>query len=76
MLEARIILLGKLGQTWMGTYVEHVLHVVSRNERIVDGHNLDVGVVSGGTKHETTDATKSVDSDLDSRPAKTEAKEN
>jgi len=29
---------------------------------------LDVGVVSGGTKHEATDATESVDTDLDSGP--------
>jgi len=71
MLKTVINFLGKLGQTWIGTYVEHVLHVVSGDERIVDGHNLDVGVVSGGAKHEATDATESVDTDLDSGPVST-----
>ena len=47
------------------TYVEHILHVISRNERIVDGNDLDLRFQSGSTQHETTNASKSVNSDFD-----------
>lgn len=50
------------------TYVEHVLHVVNGNERIVDSNNLDLRIQPGSAQDETTDASKPVNSDFDSRP--------
>lgn len=46
------------------SYVEHVLHVVDWDERIVDGDNLDVGIGTCCAEHKTTNTPKSVDTDF------------
>lgn len=43
---------------------EHIAHVVSRDERIVNAHDLYLGVVRGRTHHETTNTAEAVDSNL------------
>ena len=43
--------------------LEHVDHVVERNERIVDGDHSHA-LVNGGTEDKASNSTKSIDSDL------------
>ena len=50
------------------TYVEHVLHVVDGDERIVDVHNLDLLLQLCGTHNQAADSAESVDSNFDCRP--------
>jgi hypothetical protein len=47
------------------TYVEHVLHVVNRDERIVDVDDSDLWVIAGSAHDQAANAAKSVNSDLD-----------
>jgi len=48
-----------------GIILEHVHHVVNINEWVIDGHNVDLATaIEGGAGHQATDASKSVDSDL------------
>eukprot|EP00544_Gedaniella_sp_CCMP2646_P000261 CAMPEP_0202504624 /NCGR_PEP_ID=MMETSP1361-20130828/45083_1 /ASSEMBLY_ACC=CAM_ASM_000849 /TAXON_ID=210615 /ORGANISM="Staurosira complex sp., Strain CCMP2646" /LENGTH=48 /DNA_ID= /DNA_START= /DNA_END= /DNA_ORIENTATION= len=45
-----------------GIILEHVGHVVTLDERIVDSNNLDLfWVVQASTEDKTTDATETVD---------------
>ena len=46
-----------------GVVLEHVDHVVERNERIVDGDHGHA-LVNGGAEDEASNSTKSIDSDL------------
>merc|ERR1719454_2236725 len=46
-----------------GVVLEHVDHVVERNEGIVDGHHRHA-LVDGGTEDEASNSAKSIDSDL------------
>ena len=46
-----------------GVVLEHVHHVVERDEGIVDGHDLGA-LGDGRPQHQTTDAAETVDSDL------------
>lgn len=55
---------------WGTTHVEHVLHVVSRDEGIVDGDHLHIRLVAGSTQDKTTDAAKTINTDLDRSPEK------
>ena len=48
-----------------GPYVEHVLHVVHRDERIVDRHDLDFLLQASSTHHQTSDTTEAIDSNFD-----------
>ena len=50
------------------TYVEHVLHVVHGDERIVDVHNLNLLLQLCGTHNQAADSAESVDSNFDCRP--------
>ena len=54
--------------TERGPYVEHVLHVVHRDERIVDRHDLDFLLQASSTHHQTSDTTEAIDSNFD-RPS-------
>lgn len=47
------------------TYVEHVLHVVHRDEGIVDGNDLDLRVVASRSHNKTTDAAETIDTNFD-----------
>merc|ERR1719462_336519 len=48
-----------------GIILEHVHHVVNINEWVIDGHNVDLATaIEGGTGHQATDTSKSVDSNL------------
>ena len=51
------------------SYIEHVLHVVQRNERIIHSDDLNIRVRSGSSENQSSDAAEAVDSDLD-RPLK------
>lgn len=51
------------------TYIEHILHVVSGDERIVDRNNLNARVCSGSTQHKAANAAESIDSDFNGGPA-------
>ena len=42
----------------------HVFHVINRDERIIDSHNVDIGLVGGSAHHKTPDASEAVDSYL------------
>ena len=46
-----------------GVVLEHVDHVVQRNERVIDGNHVHT-LVDGGTEDEAPNPTKSIDSDL------------
>ena len=46
-------------------YLEHVLHVVRSNERVVDGNDLERWVRAHGTAGKTADAAEAVDAHLD-----------
>ena len=48
-----------------GVVVEHVLHVVHGDEGIIDVGDLDLLFLAGSTHHETANAAKAVDSNLD-----------
>lgn len=48
------------------TYVEHVLHVLNRDERIVDVHDLNLLLELCGAHDQAADSTEPVDSDFDS----------
>mmetsp|Transcript_2577 Transcript_2577/g.4651 ORF Transcript_2577/g.4651 Transcript_2577/m.4651 type:complete len:498 (-) Transcript_2577:2604-4097(-) len=48
-----------------GVVLEHVLHVVGGDEGVVDGDDVDHGVVLSGAHNEAADAAESVDSDVD-----------
>mmetsp|Transcript_28022 Transcript_28022/g.65147 ORF Transcript_28022/g.65147 Transcript_28022/m.65147 type:complete len:464 (+) Transcript_28022:520-1911(+) len=48
-----------------GVKFHHVFHVVDRNKGVVDSDNVDHGVVLSGTHDETTNAAKSIDTDVD-----------
>lgn len=52
---------GALEATVGGVILEHVDHVFKRNERVVDGDNLDIGVLQSNAKNDTANTTKSVD---------------
>mmetsp|Transcript_28805 Transcript_28805/g.44273 ORF Transcript_28805/g.44273 Transcript_28805/m.44273 type:complete len:283 (+) Transcript_28805:778-1626(+) len=45
--------------------LQHVFHVVSRDERIVDGDNVDHRVILGGAHNKTANTSKSVNTDVD-----------
>ena len=45
--------------------VEHVFHVVHRDERVVNCNNLDVLEVRLRSQNETADTTESIDTDFD-----------
>mmetsp|Transcript_15001 Transcript_15001/g.36617 ORF Transcript_15001/g.36617 Transcript_15001/m.36617 type:complete len:218 (+) Transcript_15001:3626-4279(+) len=45
--------------------LEHVFHVIGRDEGVVDGNNVDHGVVLGGTHDKTSDTAESVDTNVD-----------
>mmetsp|Transcript_21330 Transcript_21330/g.31702 ORF Transcript_21330/g.31702 Transcript_21330/m.31702 type:complete len:338 (-) Transcript_21330:482-1495(-) len=47
-----------------GVKVEHVLHVVRWDERIVHGNNVDHGIVLSGSHNETSNTSKSIDTDI------------
>ena len=47
------------------TYVEHVLHVINGDERIVDVDNLDLLLELRGAHHQAADSSKPIDSDFD-----------
>mmetsp|Transcript_18489 Transcript_18489/g.37858 ORF Transcript_18489/g.37858 Transcript_18489/m.37858 type:complete len:211 (+) Transcript_18489:904-1536(+) len=44
---------------------EHVFHVLSSNERIVDTNDIDHWIVLGSAHNETSDTSESVDADVD-----------
>lgn len=46
-----------------GVILEHVDHVVQRDERVVDCHDLGA-LGNGRTQNQATDAAKTVDADL------------
>jgi hypothetical protein len=46
-----------------GVILEHVDHVVKRNEGIIDGNNLS-SFGNGRSQHQATNAAKSIDSNL------------
>ena len=50
-------------------YLEHVLHVISGDERVVDANNLNEGVFCSGAHHQTANATEAVDADFDGATA-------
>mmetsp|Transcript_9478 Transcript_9478/g.14257 ORF Transcript_9478/g.14257 Transcript_9478/m.14257 type:complete len:205 (-) Transcript_9478:34-648(-) len=43
----------------------HVLHVVDRDEGVVDGNDVDVGLVRSGPHYEATNTSESIDTDID-----------
>ena len=47
-----------------GVILEHVDHVVQRNEGIVDGHHVHI-LVQSGTEDQAANATETVDSNFD-----------
>jgi hypothetical protein len=51
---------GTLEATVGGVILEHVDHIFKRNEGIVDGDNLEVGVLQSNAKNDTANTTKSV----------------
>lgn len=53
---------GTLEATMNGVILEHVDHVVKRNERVVDSNNLDVIAFQGSTKDNTTNTTETIES--------------
>lgn len=53
---------GTLEATVNGVILEHVDHVVKRNERVVDSNNLNVIAFQGSTKDNTTDTTETIES--------------
>lgn len=53
---------GTLEATMNGVILEHVDHVVERNERVVDSNNLDVIAFQGSTKDNTTNTTETIES--------------
>mmetsp|Transcript_18981 Transcript_18981/g.43850 ORF Transcript_18981/g.43850 Transcript_18981/m.43850 type:complete len:460 (-) Transcript_18981:90-1469(-) len=48
-----------------GIMLEHVFHVLGSNERIVDANNVDHRIVLGGAHDETSDTSKSIDTNVD-----------
>lgn len=46
------------------TNLEHVLHVVWRDEGIVDGDDVDKGIGLSGTHDETSDTAEAIDADV------------
>lgn len=50
------------------TYVEHVLHVVDRDERIIDVYDLDLLLELCGAHHQTADSSETIDTDFDGGP--------
>lgn len=53
---------GTLEATVNGVILEHVDHVVERNERVVDSNNLNVIAFQGSTKDNTTNTTETIES--------------
>lgn len=53
---------GTLEATVNGVILEHVDHVVKRNERVVDSNNLNVIAFQGSTKDNTTNTTETIES--------------
>ena len=51
-----------------GVVLEHVLHVVLADERVVDADDVHHGVVLGGAHDEAADATEPVDAHADLLP--------
>ena len=47
------------------TYVEHVLHVVNRDEGIVDVDDLDLLLHLSGTHNQAADSSEAIDSNFD-----------
>ena len=47
-----------------GVILEHVRHVVGRDERVVDGHHLHVVTLQGRAHHQAADAAEAVDTNL------------
>mmetsp|Transcript_16768 Transcript_16768/g.34365 ORF Transcript_16768/g.34365 Transcript_16768/m.34365 type:complete len:310 (+) Transcript_16768:326-1255(+) len=45
--------------------LEHVLHVVDRDERVIDRDNVDHGVVLCSAHDQTTNATEAIDTNVD-----------
>ena len=52
----------KCGKCGGETYVKHVLHVVDRDERVVDGDDLNLWLQTSSSENKTTDTTEAVDS--------------
>mmetsp|Transcript_4797 Transcript_4797/g.10923 ORF Transcript_4797/g.10923 Transcript_4797/m.10923 type:complete len:342 (-) Transcript_4797:200-1225(-) len=48
-----------------GVVLEHVFHVVGGDEGVVDGDNVDHGIVLGGTHDKTSDTSKAVNTNVD-----------
>merc|ERR1712188_138242 len=46
-----------------GVVLEHVLRVVVADERVVDCHNLHVGIALSRTNHHAVDAAEAIDAD-------------
>lgn len=47
------------------TYIEHVLHVVNRDEGIVDVDDLDLFLQLGGAHNQAADSSETIDSNFD-----------
>lgn len=47
------------------TYVEHISHVVNRNERIIHCNNLDLRIQPRSPEHQSSNAAKAIDSYFD-----------
>lgn len=60
--------------TRVSTYVEHVLHVVGWDERVVDGGHLKLRLVASSAKDQAANATEAVDTNLDGGPKCTNVK--
>ncbi len=60
-IDANVSLVAPVG----GVVLEHIDHVVERDEGIVDGGDFDIGC-QRGTKDQATDAAKAVDTDFGS----------
>mmetsp|Transcript_1181 Transcript_1181/g.2551 ORF Transcript_1181/g.2551 Transcript_1181/m.2551 type:complete len:303 (+) Transcript_1181:346-1254(+) len=56
---------GLAAATVDGVVLVHVLHVIHRDERIVDGDDVHVGLVRRRAHHQASDAPEAVDSDID-----------
>ena len=50
------------------TYVEHILHVVDGDERIVDVDNLNLLLELCGTHNQAANSPETIDSNFDGRP--------
>ena len=48
-----------------GVILQKVDHIIQIHERIIDSHNLDFRVGSGGAEHQAANATETVNSQLD-----------